>query len=116
MAVVGHGKAAVTHFEVLESFGRHATLLRCRLETGRTHQIRVHLQSLKHPLVGDPVYGKSHRSALAVLNAFKRQALHAEQLAFQHPDSGETVAWQAPLPDDFAQLLLALRSDPDVDT
>jgi 23S rRNA pseudouridine1911/1915/1917 synthase len=114
MAVVERGRPAVTHYEVLERFGRHATLLRCRLETGRTHQIRVHLQSLNHPLVGDPVYGKSRRSALDVLNAFKRQALHAEKLAFQHPDTGETVAWQAPLPDDFAQLLGALRTDPGV--
>jgi 23S rRNA pseudouridine1911/1915/1917 synthase len=112
MAVVERGRPAVTHFEVLERFAQYATLLRCRLETGRTHQIRVHLQSLAHPLVGDPVYGKSRRSALALLNAFKRQALHAERLAFQHPDSGELVAWQAPLPDDFAHLLAALRSDP----
>jgi 23S rRNA pseudouridine1911/1915/1917 synthase len=114
MAVVERGKPAVTHFEVLETFGRHATLLRCRLETGRTHQIRVHLQSLGHPLVGDPVYGKARRSALDSINAFKRQALHAERLALEHPDSGATLAWQAPLPDDFAQLLEALRADPRV--
>ncbi len=110
MAVVERGRPAVTHFEVLERFSTQATLLRCRLETGRTHQIRVHLLSLAHPLVGDPVYGKSRRSALATLNAFGRQALHAEQLALQHPDSGETVAWQAELPADFASLLAALRA------
>ncbi len=110
MAVVERGRPAVTHFEVLEGFFAHATLLRCRLETGRTHQIRVHLQSLGHPLVGDPVYGKSRRSALDLLNAFKRQALHAERLELQHPDSAATLAWQAALPADFAQLLAALRT------
>ncbi len=110
MAVVERGRPAVTHYEVLQHFDRHATLLRCRLETGRTHQIRVHLQSLGHPLVGDPVYGKSRRSALDLLNAFKRQALHAERLSLQHPDSGDTVAWQAELPADFAQLLVDLRA------
>ena len=110
MAVVERGRPAVTHYEVLQHFDKHATLLRCRLETGRTHQIRVHLQSLGHPLVGDPVYGKSRRSALDLLNAFKRQALHAERLSLQHPDSGDTVAWQAELPADFAQLLVDLRA------
>ena len=83
MAVVARGKPSVTHYQVLQHFA-HATLLRCRLETGRTHQIRVHLQSLGHPLVGDPVYGKK-RSADAVLANFPRQALHAERLEFVHP-------------------------------
>ncbi len=110
MAVVERGRPAVTHYEVLQHFDKHATLLRCRLETGRTHQIRVHLQSLGHPLVGDQVYGKSRRSALDVLNAFKRQALHAERLSLQHPDSGDTIAWQAELPADFSQLLADLRA------
>ena len=103
------GKASVTEFRVLENFGRFAWV-ECRPLTGRTHQIRVHLQSLGHPLVGDPVYGKSRRSALDLLNAFKRQALHAERLSLQHPDSGDTVAWQAELPADFAQLLVDLRA------
>jgi 23S rRNA pseudouridine1911/1915/1917 synthase len=110
MAVVERGRPAVTHYKILESFSPHATLLRCSLETGRTHQIRVHLQSLGHPLVGDPVYGKSRRSALDLLNAFKRQALHAERLSLQHPDSGETVTWQVDPPEDFANLLAILRS------
>lgn len=110
MAVVERGRPAVTHYSVLESFSPHATLLRCSLETGRTHQIRVHLQSLGHPLVGDPVYGKSRRSALDVLNAFKRQALHAERLSLQHPDSGEAVSWQIDPPRDFAELLATLRA------
>jgi 23S rRNA pseudouridine1911/1915/1917 synthase len=109
MAVVERGRPAVTHYELLESFAPHATLLRCRLETGRTHQIRVHMQSLGHPLVGDPVYGRSRRSALDLLNAFKRQALHAERLALEHPDTGRLMDWQAALPADFAQLLAALR-------
>ena len=89
MAVVARGKPAVTHFQVLQRY-THATLLRCRLETGRTHQIRVHLQSLGHPLVGDPVYGKNRRSADAVIAGFPRQALHAERLEFQHPASGKS--------------------------
>jgi 23S rRNA pseudouridine1911/1915/1917 synthase len=112
MAVVERGRPAVTHYEVLERFGTHATLLRCRLETGRTHQIRVHLQSLGHPLAGDPVYGRTRRSALASINAFGRQALHAERLTLQHPDSGDTLSWTAPLPADFADLLATLRGTP----
>ena len=83
MAVAARGRPSVTHYEVLRHFA-HATLLRCRLETGRTHQIRVHMQSLGHPLVGDPVYGKK-RTADPLLGAFLRQALHAERLAFIHP-------------------------------
>ena len=109
MAVVARGKPAVTHFEVLQRYV-HATLLRCRLETGRTHQIRVHLLSLGHPLVGDPVYGKNQRGADAVLAKFPRQALHAERLEFQHPVSGKTVAWQAPPPPDLRGLIAALRA------
>ena len=109
MAVVARGKPAVTHFEVLQRY-THATLLRCRLETGRTHQIRVHLQSLGHPLVGDPVYGKNRKSADAALAGFPRQALHAERLEFQHPAGGKTVAWQAPLPTDMHALVAALRA------
>jgi len=110
MAVVERGRPAITHYTVLERFAPHATLLRCSLETGRTHQIRVHLQSLGHPLVGDPAYGKSRRSALDFLNAFKRQALHAERLSLQHPDTGETVAWQTDPPADLASLLAELRT------
>ncbi|MCE9569555.1 MAG: RNA pseudouridine synthase [Rhodocyclales bacterium] len=87
---------------------KKSTLLECRLETGRTHQIRVHLASIKHPLAGDAVYGKS-RSGDARLDAFPRQALHAWRLALIHPASGVEMAWEAPLPEDFANLLAALR-------
>ena len=110
MAVVERGRPAVTHYSVLEQFAPYATLLRCSLETGRTHQIRVHLQSLGHPLVGDPVYGKSRRSALDAVNAFKRQALHAERLSLQHPETGEIMSWQVDPPADFSGLLTALRA------
>lgn len=102
MAVVAAGKPAVTHYEVRERF-EHCTLLTCRLETGRTHQIRVHLASLKHPLVGDRTYGRRHGIA------FHRQALHAWRLALTHPLTREPMQWESPLPDDFAALLRALR-------
>ncbi len=109
MAVTAHGKPAVTHFEVLERYP-NASLLRCRLETGRTHQIRVHLTSLGHPLVGDPVYGKHRRSANEAISRFPRQALHAERLEFLHPENGSPVQWEQPLPSDFRDLLATLRT------
>jgi 23S rRNA pseudouridine1911/1915/1917 synthase len=102
MAVVAAGKPAVTHYEVRERF-EVSTLLSCRLETGRTHQIRVHLASLKYPLVGDRTYGRRHGIA------FRRQALHAWRLALVHPVTRELVQWESPLPDDFAALLASLR-------
>ena len=105
MAVVASGKSARTHFEVLERFG-NATLLRCRLETGRTHQIRVHLSSLGHPLVGDPAYGRKGPIP------FPRQALHAARLALEHPISGCALAWESPLPQDLMDLLGSLRDAP----
>jgi len=108
MAVVARGKPARTHVEVLERHGI-VTLLACRLETGRTHQIRVHLASIGHPLVGDPVYGGGRAAALPpLLRAFPRQALHAGRLALVHPVTGREVAWTAPLPRDFAELLAAV--------
>jgi 23S rRNA pseudouridine1911/1915/1917 synthase len=105
MAVVATGKSARTHYEVVERFGV-ATLLSCRLETGRTHQIRVHLASLGHPLVGDPAYGK--RGPIA----FARQALHAARLGLVHPVTGRACEWNAPLPADFSSLLDTLRNRP----
>lgn len=108
MAIVrAGGREARTHYAVLERFAK-CTLLECRLETGRTHQIRVHLASIKHPLVGDNVYGKTC-SGDARLDAFPRQALHAWRLALQHPSTGEGMAWESPLPADFAGLLDELR-------
>jgi 23S rRNA pseudouridine1911/1915/1917 synthase len=102
MAVVAKGKRAVTHYEPRERFAG-CTLLVCRLETGRTHQIRVHMAALKHPLVGDPTYGRRHGLA------FHRQALHAWRLGLLHPVTGRPMQWESPLPPDFAALLDSLR-------
>ena len=106
MAIVPAGKPALTHYSVLERFDR-CTLLRCRLETGRTHQIRVHLASIAHPLIGDPVYRGKHPLQSGI--AFARQALHAERLGLRHPVSGIEMSWTSPLPADFAELLRGLR-------
>jgi 23S rRNA pseudouridine1911/1915/1917 synthase len=108
MAVVARGRPAVTHYEVLERY-TEATLLRCRLETGRTHQIRVHLNSIGHPLVGDPAYGKRHSRI-----AFPRQALHAEKLALVHPRSQRERSWRAAPPADMQELIKRLRDDAQV--
>ncbi|HEX4883811.1 MAG TPA: RluA family pseudouridine synthase, partial [Casimicrobiaceae bacterium] len=111
MAVVERGKPARTHVDVVERFGS-CTLVRCRLETGRTHQIRVHLAAIGHPLVGDPVYGGRGSGLPAALRLFPRQALHAERLELAHPRDGRRMAWTAPLPDDFAALLAVLHCTP----
>lgn len=105
MAVVDSGKPAQTLYTVLRQF-RQAAWVECRLRTGRTHQIRVHLAHLGHPLVGDPVY--AGRRAMPV--AFPRQALHAYRLGFVHPLTGQPVSWQAALPDDFRDLLAILET------
>ncbi|MEO8738454.1 MAG: 23S rRNA pseudouridine(1911/1915/1917) synthase RluD [Casimicrobiaceae bacterium] len=105
MAIVHTGKPAVTRYAVRERLG-DCTLLSCRLETGRTHQIRVHLASLGHPLVGDPAYGRGRGIK------FTRQALHAWRLGLVHPTSQEAMQWQSPLPEDFATLLATLRQRP----
>jgi 23S rRNA pseudouridine1911/1915/1917 synthase len=104
------GKEAVTHYDVVERFPG-ITLLRCKLETGRTHQIRVHMQHIGHPLVGDTVYSASRRSHLKI--PFPRQALHAERLGLIHPVTQEFMQWECPLPPDFASLLHALRENTD---
>ncbi|MCL2523400.1 MAG: 23S rRNA pseudouridine(1911/1915/1917) synthase RluD [Betaproteobacteria bacterium] len=107
MAVVPEsrgGKPARTRFRILETFP-HCTLVECSLETGRTHQIRVHLASIGHPLVGDPVYGKAD----ARLPDFFRQALHATRLGLMHPASGQAMQWEAPPPQDMRELLEKLR-------
>ena len=111
------GKHALTHYRVRERFRGH-TLIECRLETGRTHQIRVHMAHAKHPLVGDAQYGGGMKlpkgatpELVEVLRGFKRQALHAEKLEFAHPVSGELVSVTVEVPDDFAALVHALRED-----
>ena len=108
MAVVENGKEAVTHYSIGESFPS-CTLVRCRLETGRTHQIRVHMTHLGHPLVGDSVYQRGvQKCALQLrelLNGFPRQALHATKLALDHPLTGQRMEWESPLPQDMADLL-----------
>ena len=119
MCVRDDGRPAVTHYTVIERFGAH-TYINVRLETGRTHQIRVHFAHRRHPLLGDPVYGgrlalpkgASERLA-ATLRRFRRQALHAAKLGFEHPDTGEPISLEAPLPADFAGLLDALREPAD---
>ncbi len=119
MAVVpdGLGREAITHYRVKEQFRAH-TLLRLRLETGRTHQIRVHMASLDHPLLGDPVYGgrlrtlKGATEALtAELHEFRRQALHAAHIEFIHPVTKENMSFDAPIPDDMVKLIDILRED-----
>ncbi|RYU61973.1 23S rRNA pseudouridine(1911/1915/1917) synthase RluD [Methylolobus aquaticus] len=115
-AVHHAGKPSVTHFRVEERLSQH-TLLRVSLETGRTHQIRVHMSHLHHPLVGDPVYGRLRLPAGAsetvsvALRGFRRQALHAERLGLQHPTSGESLEWCAPMPADLRGLLAVLREE-----
>jgi 23S rRNA pseudouridine1911/1915/1917 synthase len=116
MAVVTAGKPAVTHFQVVQKFAHHS-LVKLQLETGRTHQIRVHMAHLQYPLVGDSVYGGraqlpagADAELAAVIRAFRRQALHAERLGFEHPASREPVSFEAPLPADFVALLDALNT------
>jgi 23S rRNA pseudouridine1911/1915/1917 synthase len=123
MAVREGGREAVTHYEVLEAFsGRDgkpaASLIACRLETGRTHQIRVHLAHIGHPLMGDSVYGPHYKTkashlgaeSRAALSALGRQALHAYLLVLEHPGTGETQRWESPLPGDLRLLQDRLRA------
>jgi len=114
MAVTHQGKPAITHYRILRRFPAH-THIRLRLQTGRTHQIRVHMAHMDYPLVGDPAYGgrlslpsKADAALITVLREFKRQALHASRLSFSHPISEEPCAFDCPLPDDFSSLLDAL--------
>lgn len=115
MAVVADGKPAVTHYRVLERLPGHS-LLQVNLETGRTHQIRVHLAHIHHPVVGDPLYGGRLRlpkgarpDQVAVLQGFRRQALHALKLGLMHPAGGHYCEWEAPLAADLGALLVVLR-------
>lgn len=102
------GDPAVTHYEVVERY-RDAALLRVRLETGRTHQIRVHMSHIGHPLLGDPLYGAASREAAPAVPEMRRQALHGEALVFAHPWTHETIRVEAPRPADLAALIDALR-------
>ncbi len=111
------GKRAVTHYRLRERFRAHS-LLQCQLETGRTHQIRVHMAHIGHPLIGDPLYGGglklpkgASEELTATLRGFRRQALHAEKLSFVHPISGEALSFSAERPDDQRVLIEALRTD-----
>ncbi|WP_028766392.1 23S rRNA pseudouridine(1911/1915/1917) synthase RluD [Shewanella fidelis] len=117
MAVVYNGKPAMTHYRVAEKFRAH-TRLRLRLESGRTHQIRVHMAHIGHVLVGDPVYAGRPRPPKGAAPdffdtymGFKRQALHAVRLELAHPFTCEIMSWQAPIPDDMVKLTKALRKD-----
>ena len=117
MAVVPSGKPATTHYRIGERFRAH-TALDIRLETGRTHQIRVHMAHIGFPLLGDPVYGGRPRfpqgcsdALREVLERFQRQALHAQRLAFKHPASGEALEFEAPLPEDLDRLSRALATN-----
>ena len=115
------GREAVTHYQVVATFGHGpepiASLLECTLETGRTHQVRVHLASIGTPLIGDPVYGQGFKSKLRKLPepvqeklaGFNRQALHAAQLSFVHPTTGTLLEFNSPLPEDFAMIVQALK-------
>jgi 23S rRNA pseudouridine1911/1915/1917 synthase len=117
MAVVDGGRPAVTHYTVRERYRAH-TLVDVKLDTGRTHQIRVHFAYRRHALLGDPVYGRrlaipagASEALSEALRAFRRQALHAARLGFAHPASGMPMAFEAPLPADFERLLALLRED-----
>ncbi|SFX75959.1 23S rRNA pseudouridine(1911/1915/1917) synthase RluD [Marinospirillum alkaliphilum] len=115
--VVSGGKPAVTHYRVVQRYRAH-THVRCKLETGRTHQIRVHMAHVKFPLVGDPLYGGRLKLPAGAgealkhyLRSFPRQALHARSLTLQHPSTGQTMNWTVPLPEDFELLLTLLEED-----
>ncbi|WP_151671619.1 23S rRNA pseudouridine(1911/1915/1917) synthase RluD [Nitrincola schmidtii] len=117
MAVVGVGKEAITHYRVLEKFRAH-THIRLKLETGRTHQIRVHMAHINYPLVGDPMYGGRFRLPKGcseelqdALKHLRRQALHAKKLELWHPQTGQQMSWEVDLPEDFESLRILLKQD-----
>jgi len=117
MAIVDTGKESITHYRVAERY-RAYTRLKVQLETGRTHQIRVHMASIHHPLLGDPIYGGRLQlpkgatpELISALRQFKRQALHASELTLIHPVTKKTMSWQAPLPEDMKKLIEILKQD-----
>lgn len=117
MAVIETGKEAITHYRITERY-RAYTRLKVQLETGRTHQIRVHMAYIRHPLLGDPVYGGrlqlpkgASQELIQALRTFKRQALHANELSVTHPITNKMMTWNAPLPEDMQKLIEILRKD-----
>jgi 23S rRNA pseudouridine1911/1915/1917 synthase len=117
MCVRDDGKPAITHYRVIKRYREH-TYVQLKLESGRTHQIRVHMQHIRHPIVGDPVYGgrqrippRAEQELISQLRSFKRQALHAFRLSLVHPQTGKQLTWRAPLPEDMVQLLAVLEQD-----
>lgn len=117
MAVTDRGKLAVSHYRILKKYSNHTHIL-VRLETGRTHQIRVHMAYIKYPIVGDPVYGGRKRFPKNIsselrdaIQSFPRQALHASDLTFDHPVSRESMTWSTPLPADIQSFLNVLKED-----
>jgi 23S rRNA pseudouridine1911/1915/1917 synthase len=121
MAVVNSGKEAVTHYRVVQRFRGHSHI-QVNLETGRTHQIRVHMAHIRYPIVGDPVYGgrlrmppQASQELHTALQQFQRQALHASRLSLEHPGTKELLAWHSSLPQDMLQLIETLRKDADTD-
>ncbi len=117
MAVVRNGREAITHYRIIKKF-RHHTQLQVNLETGRTHQIRVHMTWFHHPIVGDAVYGSKKQlvkgmdpELAKIITAFPRQALHARAIELNHPQRNEMMAWQAPIPKDMVGLISALEDD-----
>lgn len=116
MSVVRSGRTAITHYRVIERFDRY-THVQVKLETGRTHQIRVHFSHIRYPIVGDSTYGKNKTISAKLpenlqeaLKQFHRQALHAKMLAFRHPSTGEMMSFEAPLPKDMSELITLLRN------
>jgi 23S rRNA pseudouridine1911/1915/1917 synthase len=116
MSVNDEGKPAITHYRLIEKFKAH-THLKIQLETGRTHQIRVHMAYINHPVVGDKTYGgrlrlppKASETLLQALRSFPRQALHAKSLGLIHPTTREEMQWEVPLPEDMVELLKILRN------
>ncbi|HSW69021.1 MAG TPA: 23S rRNA pseudouridine(1911/1915/1917) synthase RluD [Gammaproteobacteria bacterium] len=117
MAVIDTGKPSVTHFRIIEKYRNH-TRIRIQLETGRTHQIRVHMAHIRYPILGDPTYGSrlqlprgASPSLIDKLRSFKRQALHASELGLIHPVTQKPLSWQAPLPEDMQDLIRVLKED-----
>ncbi len=117
MAVTDTGKPAITHYRIMERYRAH-TRLKVQLETGRTHQIRVHMAHIQHPLLGDPIYGGrlqlpkgATQPLITMLRQFKHQALHAFELGIIHPVTHQAMSWRAPLPDDMQALIECLRAD-----